>query len=155
MNNRPWQADTQAPGIVYPLIMIVDDSESLRSALRAFISGATLPCLCVEASTGEHAVALAEARRPAIVVMDIELPGMNGIEATRKIKTALPDTQVVMVSMLEAARFQTEAARAGATAYLAKPVIHRELIPLLTSLLERNGTRTMASPEPQPARSDA
>ena len=71
--------------------------------------------------------------------MDLKLPGMNGIEATRQIKALFPDTQVVMVSLYEAAHFQTEAARAGATAFLPKRLMHRELIPMLISLLEGNG----------------
>ena len=133
------QPDTEGRGIPSPLILIVDDSGPLRSALRALISGAIVPCICVEAATGERAVAVAEATRPAVVVMDLKMPGMSGIEATRKIKAMLPHTQVVIVSMFEAAKFQTEAIGAGATAYLPKRVLHRELIPLLTSLLEVNG----------------
>ena len=122
-----------------PLILIVDDSEPLRSAMRELIGAAISGCICIGASTGENGVAVARERRPAIVVMDLKLPGMNGIEATRQIKALFPDTQVVMVSLYEAAHFQTEAARAGATAFLPKRLMHRELIPMLISLLEGNG----------------
>jgi DNA-binding NarL/FixJ family response regulator len=108
----------------------------MRSALRALICTAIVPCSCVEAASGEHAVALADETHPALVVMDLMMPGMNGIEATRRIKTTLPQTQIVIVSLHEALQFQTEAARAGATAYLPKRVIHRELVPLLKSLLD-------------------
>lgn len=121
-----------------PLILIVDDSEPLRLAMRELICAAISGCICIGASTGESGVAVAKERRPALVVMDLKLPGMNGIEATRQIKALFPDTQVVMVSLYEAAHFQTEAARAGATAFLPKRLMHRELIPMLTSLLEGN-----------------
>jgi DNA-binding NarL/FixJ family response regulator len=121
------------------LILIVDDSEPLRSAMRELICAAISGCICIGASTGESGVAVVKERRPALVVMDLKLPGMNGIEATRQIKALFPDTQVVMVSLYETAHFQTEAARAGATAFLPKRLMHRELIPMLISLLEGNG----------------
>ena len=141
----------QAP---LPRILIVDDCEPLRLALRALISSAIVPCTCVEASTGEHAVALAEATHPTVVLMDLMLPGMNGIEATRTIKAMLPQTKIVIVSLHEAPEFQTEAARAGATVYLPKRVLQRELVPLLRSLLAVPGDACPPATDPQPSARD-
>ncbi len=118
------------------LVLIVDDSAPLRCAMRALIDASMLGCSCAEASTGEEAVALAGEIGPDVVVMDLKLPGMSGIAATRRIKASLPQSQVVMVSLFEAAEFQADAATAGAVAFLPKRVMHRELIPLLARLLD-------------------
>jgi DNA-binding NarL/FixJ family response regulator len=118
------------------LVLIVDDSAPLRSAMRELIDASMLACSCAEASTGEESVELAERILPDVVVMDLRLPGMNGIEATRRIKAMLPQTPVVIVSLFEAAEFRAEAAEAGVAAFLPKRVMHRELIPILEGLLD-------------------
>ena len=131
------------------LILIVDDSAPLRFAMRELIDGSMLACSCAEASTGEEAVELAREIAPDVVIMDLKLPGMNGIMATRRIKAVLPQMQIVMVSLFDAAHFQAEAAAAGAVAFLPKRVIHRELIPLLGRLLEgRRGEPSTRADEP-------
>jgi DNA-binding NarL/FixJ family response regulator len=119
-----------------PLVLIVDDSAPLRSAMRELINASMLACSCAEASTGEEAIVLAGEAAPDVVIMDLKLPGMNGIAATRRIKAMLPQTQVVMVSLFDAAEFQAEAAKAGVVAFVPKRVMHRELIPLLAGLLD-------------------
>ena len=117
------------------LILIVDDSVPLRSAMRELIVASMPACSCAEASTGEEAVELARDLGPDVVVMDLKLPGINGIAATRRIKAMLPQTPVVMVSLFDAAEFQAQAAEAGVVAFVPKRVMHRELIPLLEALL--------------------
>ena len=118
------------------LVLIVDDSAPLRSAMRELIDASMLACSCVEASSGEEAVALAAQIAPDVVIMDLKLSGMNGIVATRRIKAMLPQSQVVVVSLFEAAEFQAEAKAAGVVAFLPKRIMHRELIPLLVTLLD-------------------
>jgi DNA-binding NarL/FixJ family response regulator len=71
-------------------ILIADDHEIVRRGLKALLSSRPDWIVCAEASTGREAVAMAEQHRPDIVVMDISMPGLNGLEATRKIRKVLP-----------------------------------------------------------------
>ena len=73
-----------------------------------------------EASDGREAVAIAGKLKPDVVVMDIGMPSLNGIEASRQIRVALPDTQVVMLSMHSDEGYVLRALKAGAKAYLLK-----------------------------------
>lgn len=80
---------------------------------------------------------MASLHSPDIVLMDIGLPKMNGIEATRRIKSAVPQVNVVIVTNHEACEFENEAAVAGANAYMLKHQMQTELIPILTKLLSQ------------------
>jgi DNA-binding NarL/FixJ family response regulator len=93
-------------------------------------------------------VDLVRSQAPDIVLMDIGLPGMNGIEATRRIKAIAPQVRVVILSILEDPEYQADAAAAGASAYVPKRKMHTELIPILTGLLSKPG----AIEEPCPGR---
>ena len=77
-------------------ILIADDHELVRKGLKAMLSSRLDWALCAEAATGREAVALAEKHRPDIVVMDIAMPELNGLEATRKIRKMLPRSEVAI-----------------------------------------------------------
>ena len=85
--------------------------------------------------TGEEAIALTRIESPCLIVMDIRLPGMNGIETTRRIKAALPCAQIVMLTILEGNSYRAEATSAGASAYVQKQRMHSELVPTMAGLL--------------------
>jgi DNA-binding NarL/FixJ family response regulator len=126
------------PAKVEPtLLLIVEDHATLRASLRDWMRSAFPDCQVLEAQSGEEAVELAAAHRPRLVLMDISLPGMNGIEATRQIKDTLPQTSVVMLSIHAAQRYRMEAEAAGASAYVTKAKMRTELIPTVTGLLSR------------------
>ena len=78
---------------------------------------------------------MAQDRSPQVVVMDIILGQMNGIEATRRIKATLPAAQVVMLTICEGEVYRTDAATAGASAYVLKRRMRTELLPTLAALL--------------------
>ncbi|MBN1149223.1 MAG: response regulator transcription factor [Anaerolineales bacterium] len=101
-------------------VLIVDDHEVVRSGVRAYLD--TLPDLKVvgEAATGEQAVALALEQIPDVVLMDLILPGIDGVEATRKIKDASPRTQVVILTSYYEDEHIFPALRAGAISYTLK-----------------------------------
>ena len=101
-------------------ILIADDHPLFRDGLRVMLESVDDVEVLGEATTGEEAVALAAGLRPAVVLMDIKMPGINGIEATRRIVDADPDVQVLMLTMLEDNDSIFAALRAGARGYLLK-----------------------------------
>jgi DNA-binding NarL/FixJ family response regulator len=115
--------------------LIVEDNASVRKLLREWLGLAFPECRVLAAGSGEEGVALAEAAAPQVVVMDISLPGMNGIEATRCIKAALPGVKIIMLTVHEAEAYRADAAAAGASAYIPKRKMQTELIPALKGLL--------------------
>jgi DNA-binding NarL/FixJ family response regulator len=116
-------------------IMIVEDYDRVRALLREWL-GATFPnCKFLEAKSGEEAIALVNASPPEIVLMDIGMGQMNGIEATRHIKALAPQAHVVMLTIHEDSAYRADAAAAGACAYVSKRKMQKELLPALKALL--------------------
>ena len=116
-------------------ILIVEDHDAVRRSLRDWLEVEFPQCRVIEAASGEEAIALIRIESPRLVVMDISLPGMSGIEATRRIKAALPSAQIVMLTIHENDAHRAEATAAGASAYVPKRVMQTELIPTLAALL--------------------
>jgi DNA-binding NarL/FixJ family response regulator len=101
-------------------ILIADDHPVFRYGLRAVLQTAPELELVGEASSGEEAVALAAAERPDVVLMDLNLPGITGIEATRRILASSPETGILVVTMVEDDDALFTAMAAGARGYLLK-----------------------------------
>lgn len=101
-------------------ILIADDHPLFRDGLRALLESVDGMLVVGEASTGEEAVALAAALQPDLVLMDIGMPGINGVEATRRIVRASPQAGVLIVTMFEDDDSVFAAVRAGARGYLLK-----------------------------------
>lgn len=115
--------------------MIVDDDAYTRSALHAWLEMSFPACMLRESESGEAAVRMALESPPSVVLMDIQLPGINGISATSLIKSAVPNANVVMLSNYNASAYKAAASQAGACGYVLKSRIHSELMPLLRTLL--------------------
>ncbi len=109
-------------------LLVADDHALFREGLRALFSATPGLEIVGEAATGEETVALAQEVQPDIVLMDINMPDVNGIEATRKILHANPTIGVIMVTMLEDDASLFSAMRAGARGYVLKGAHHRELL---------------------------
>jgi DNA-binding NarL/FixJ family response regulator len=116
-------------------ILIAEDHGAVRKTLRDWLEVEFPQCRVIEASSGEDAVALARTESPHLAVMDIRLPGMSGIEATRQIKAISPSVQVVMLTIHEDNSYRADATAAGASAYVEKQAMHTKLIPTLAALL--------------------
>ena len=116
-------------------ILVVEDHDAVRKALRSWLEVEFPQCRVIEAVTGEEAVALTRAEFPRLVVMDITLPGISGIDATRQIRAALPSALIVILTIHDDDTHRADAAAAGARAYVAKRAMQTELIPALTALL--------------------
>jgi DNA-binding NarL/FixJ family response regulator len=109
-------------------IVIVDDHALFREGLRALFKAIGDIELVGEATSGMEAVALVEEHQPDVVLMDIDMPGMNGVEATRSILDQSASTGIVMVTMLEDDASVFSAMRAGARGYVLKGAQPAELL---------------------------
>jgi len=109
-------------------VMIVDDHPVTRDGLRTAFNMADEIEVVGEASSGEEAVHVVEEAKPDIVFMDVRMPGMNGIQATRQIKEKHPDTKVILFTIDESRASVAEAIQAGVSGYLLKDASVGELI---------------------------
>lgn len=112
-------------------VLIVDDQAPFRSAARAVITVTPGFTVVGEAESGEQAVELADSLQPSMVLMDINMPGIDGYEATRKITEAHPEILVILVSTYSQSDLAADARLCGAGAYVHKeelaPKVLREL----------------------------
>lgn len=115
-------------------ILLVDDHKIMRDGLRAILQFSGEFDVVAEAETGLDAVRLAGTLRPRIVLMDIDLPGLNGIEATEEILRRVPETRVAILSMYDDENSVVRALRSGARAFLLKKASHTELVEALRTV---------------------
>jgi two-component system, NarL family, invasion response regulator UvrY len=124
-------------------VLVVDDQPPFRRAARAVLGRMDGFEVVGEARTGEEAVSLADSLAPSLVLMDINLPDIDGIEATRRITRTHPSTVVVLVSTYRADNLPDDAASCGAAAYLHKTDVRPSV---LTELWRsRGGPAAVAS----------
>ena len=109
-------------------VLVVDDHPVFRAALHALLDGTDGVEVAGEAADGRTAVALAEQLEPDVVLMDLNLPDLDGVEATRRIVTAAPHTGVLMLTMFENEAAVFAAMRAGARGYLLKGARNEQII---------------------------
>jgi two-component system, NarL family, invasion response regulator UvrY len=115
-------------------VLIVDDQAPFRAVARTVVSMISGWDVVAEAATGEEAVEAANLHVPSVVLMDINLPGISGIEATKQIVTAHPEVKVALVSTYAADDLPADAMASGAVAYYRK----EDLAPrVLRGLLDR------------------
>lgn len=127
------RASSLAPAKVKRAI-IADDHRIMREGLRSLLErSGDFECIA-EADDGYQAVMLATELRPDIVIMDIAMPNLNGIEATRQIKSKLPEVEVVVLSMHATRNYVLQVLQAGASAYLLKDSAFEELSTALLAI---------------------
>jgi two-component system cell cycle response regulator DivK len=109
-------------------ILVVEDQEDNRRIVRDLLTSAGYEL--IEATTGEEGVTLAETHRPDLILMDIQLPGVDGYEATRRIKAnpALSQIPIIAVTSYALSGDDAKARQAGCDAYVAKPFSPRQLL---------------------------
>ncbi len=116
-------------------ILLVDDHTILRGALRALLEAEPDLELVAEAREGREAVQMARDLKPDVVVMDVSMPGLNGIEATRQIRAADPTRRVLALSAHSDKRMVAEAIRAGAGGYMVKDAAFEELVVAIRTVI--------------------
>ena len=109
-------------------ILLADDHTVLRSGLRALLSAQADLEVAGEAADGAEALRLAQTIKPDVVVMDIGMPGVSGIDATARIRRELPATKVLILSMHDDQGYLRQALRAGASGYVLKKAADTELL---------------------------
>ena len=109
-------------------VMIVDDHPLIRSALRALLDSIEDVEVCGEAASGDEAVELARHAKPDVVVMDLEMGGMDGFEATRRLTAEKPGLAILVLTMHESDETLFSAMRAGARGYLLKGSQQEEIL---------------------------
>ncbi len=134
MGSRARGADRFAPS----RILIVDDHPIFRQALRDILREASVTDLEVvgEARDGQEAIELCRRLQPDLILMDVSMPGMDGLEATREIKREFPRTILLMLTAMEQPEYLAEALRAGASGYIVKDLSSQRLIDAIRRVLD-------------------
>ena len=134
-------------------ILIVDDHELMRGGLRSLLGSLPEWEVCGEAVDGVEAVEKAKELKPDVVVLDINMPILNGLEAVRLIRKEVPQTQVVMLSRYEAAEMRAKALEAGAREYVPKSQnLARELLAAINDIVRQ---RWISNPHAQVSSAEA
>jgi len=117
-------------------ILIVDDHALFRQGLRRILESRKKFTVLGEASDGEEAFRMTKKLRPHIVIMDITMPYSNGLEATQRIKRQFPDVHVLLLTMHEDPFIVEEGLKVGASGYIVKKAVDRELFEAIDKILK-------------------
>ena len=115
-------------------VVLVEDQWPYRDGLRSFLDSLDTFRVVAECPTGEEAVLRVPALRPDLVLMDVRLPGMDGVAATRRLRDAAPDSRVLILSMYGDDHTVFKAIKAGAVGYLLKDAGPDEIVATLTAV---------------------
>ncbi len=129
------------PGASAVRVLVVDDNVDVRAAICAHLR--MLPSVVVvgEAADGDQALFAADGLRPDVVLMDVSMPGCNGIEATRRLRARLAGVVVILISVNSSALIQRLAIEAGADAFISKDELAGRISGILQSVFDRKMSR--------------
>jgi len=114
-----------------PRVLIVDDHAFIRRGVQTLLQPYPEWELCGEAGNGNDAIRMVDELQPEVVLMDVTMPGMNGIEATRLIRSAHPNVKIILLTLHESSEVLRSGFRAGANGYLLKADAEEELMKAL------------------------
>jgi DNA-binding NarL/FixJ family response regulator len=124
-----------SPAVAPVRILIVDDHELMRRGIRSLLESNSRLQVCGEAADGEDGVAKVQSLKPDLVILDLNMRGMNGIEATRSIRRLAPETKILIYSMHESPQIRLAIQQAGADAFVLKSAPAAELPKMIGLLL--------------------
>jgi PAS domain S-box-containing protein len=116
-------------------ILIVDDHHAVRRGVRSLLSAQAAWSVCGEAADGIEAIEKAKQLHPDVILMDLSMPRMGGVEATRIIRREIPESNVIIVSQNDPSVVRQQAREIGARAYVAKTDLARDLLPTIENIL--------------------
>jgi len=116
-------------------ILIADDHEIFRRGLRSLLESHSNWEVCGEAVNGREAIERVRELKPDVVVLDVTMPQINGLEAAREIRRNVPESKVVILSQHEASLMKQSALAAGARAYVTKSEVSRELMIAIETMI--------------------
>jgi DNA-binding NarL/FixJ family response regulator len=119
-----------------PRVLIVDDHAFIRRGVQTILQPFPEWEFCGEADNGRDAIRMADELRPEVIIMDVSMPGLNGIEATRAIRKTQPGVKIVLLTLHESVDLVRNAFRAGARGYLLKTDAEQELVKALTAVID-------------------
>ncbi len=131
-------------------LLLVDDKVELRQNIRRLLSFEDSIEIVGEASNGQEAIEVCRQVRPALILMDINMPVMDGIQATEIISLEMPDVTIIMMSVQGEQEYIRKAMKAGARDFLVKPFSNDDLIDTIKSVYKANQRRTQLAGPPQP-----
>ena len=126
-------------GVRRARLLIVDDHDLIRESTQLMLEGEPDLEVVGEAVNGRHALELCRQLRPDLVLMDVRMPEMDGLTATREIKKEMPTISVLLVSAYESEDYRREAASAGATDYILKDAERYQLLEAVHAALGERG----------------
>ncbi len=112
-------------------ILLADDNARFRQRVKEFLASEPDIQVIGEAANGREAIRKAEDLRPNLILMDLMMPGMNGLEATRRLHRNMPTIKIIILTMFETAEFQEAAMHAGAGGYVVKKDLIEALLPAI------------------------
>jgi len=119
-------------------LLLVDDHEVVRVGLRSFLETQEGINVIAEASNGEQAIELALLHKPDIILMDITMPGMDGLEATRKLHSISPESKVLALTVHDDKQYFMQMLTAGASGYITKQAAADDLIGAINTVVQGN-----------------
>jgi len=125
--------DSAAPAAIR--LMLVDDHQLVRDGLRARLGDVPEICIVGEAGNAQDALKLAASLRPNLILVDVRLPDMSGIELTSRLVEVAPDTRVMILSMYDNREYVLSAVRAGACGYILKDAPSGEIIAAIKAVM--------------------
>jgi DNA-binding NarL/FixJ family response regulator len=134
--------------VTVPKVLIVDDHAFIRRGVQGILKAYPEWQLCGEADNGNDAVRMTRELNPAAIVMDVSMPGLNGVEATRAIRKTNPNVKILLLTLHESAELVRTAFQAGIDGYLLKTDAEQELVQALNVVIAEG---TYVSPRIDPA----
>ena len=124
-------------------LLVVDDDPGFRETLRILLTQRDEVVVLGEAESGEEALRLAETLRPDVILMDLVMPRMNGLETTRRLKARWPALGIIIITVHDDEAYRRTALAAGAEGFLVKKTLGVDLWPTLLKIARKGQTQAM------------